>query len=218
MISGVYQIKNKTNGHIYIGSAINIKNRFQNHKKVLRKNTHHSNYLQNAWNKYGENSFDFQTLILCDKQNCILFEQMFIDGYRPEYNICKVAGSTFGFRFTDESKAKISAKAYGNTRKLGHKLSDETKKKLSIAKLGKSVPPFSEEHRQKIGEANSRRILSDETKRKISNSLIGYKHDDEFKEKVSKFQKGRPKSMEMRRKLSESKKLYWAEWRKNNAK
>jgi predicted GIY-YIG superfamily endonuclease len=56
---GVYIINNKLNGHNYIGSSINIKQRFAQHKSTLRHNTHRNQHLQNAWNKYGEENFDF---------------------------------------------------------------------------------------------------------------------------------------------------------------
>lgn len=37
----------------------------------------------------------------------------------------------------------------------GTKMSEESKKKMSKAKLGKKLPPFSEEHKRKISESNS---------------------------------------------------------------
>lgn len=37
----------------------------------------------------------------------------------------------------------------------GTKMSEESKKKMSEIRLGKKLPPFSEEHKRKIGESNS---------------------------------------------------------------
>ena len=56
-ISGVYQIVNELNGHRYIGSSKNIQHRILVHRSALRRNSHHSIYLQNAFNKYG-NEFE----------------------------------------------------------------------------------------------------------------------------------------------------------------
>jgi len=56
MKSGIYQIKNTVNGKRYIGSAVNIKMRFQEHKKSLKKGTN-SKRLQHSWNKHGADSF-----------------------------------------------------------------------------------------------------------------------------------------------------------------
>jgi len=53
MASGIYQIKNTLNGKFYVGSAVNIKQRWSTHISSLNKNNHHSGHLQNAWNKYG---------------------------------------------------------------------------------------------------------------------------------------------------------------------
>lgn len=47
-ISGVYQIVNELNGHRYIGSSKNIQHRILVHRSALRRNSHHSIYLQNA--------------------------------------------------------------------------------------------------------------------------------------------------------------------------
>jgi group I intron endonuclease len=56
---GIYKIFNKVNNKYYIGSSNNIKRRWRDHKKMLRGNRHDNIYLQNSWNKYGENNFDF---------------------------------------------------------------------------------------------------------------------------------------------------------------
>lgn len=57
-ISGVYQIVNELNGHRYIGSSKNIQHRILTHRSSLRRNNHHSIYLQNAFNKYGDDNYN----------------------------------------------------------------------------------------------------------------------------------------------------------------
>ena len=54
---GVYAIVNVFNGKRYVGSSLNVSKRIWAHKSYLRSNNHHSSYLQNSYNKYGENSF-----------------------------------------------------------------------------------------------------------------------------------------------------------------
>lgn len=54
MESGVYKISNKINGKVYIGSSCNLKRRKYSHFSKLRKGLHNNRYLQNSWNKYGE--------------------------------------------------------------------------------------------------------------------------------------------------------------------
>ena len=65
IISGIYCIKNNVNKKMYIGQSSDIYWRWTHHKSDLNHNRHHNNYLQNAWNKYGEKSFDFFILEEC---------------------------------------------------------------------------------------------------------------------------------------------------------
>ena len=60
--SGIYTITNIANGHRYVGSAVDMGRRWSQHKGSLLSNRHHSIYLQRAWNKHGENTFEFEVL------------------------------------------------------------------------------------------------------------------------------------------------------------
>ena len=64
---GIYAIKNKVSGKIYIGQSTNIENRWYKHKTSLRHNYHGNYHLQCSWNKYGEDSFEFSVLEECEK-------------------------------------------------------------------------------------------------------------------------------------------------------
>lgn len=108
MKSGIYQIVNRVNGHSYIGSAIDISGRFRTHKSSLKRNKHHSIYLQRAWNKYGEDNFEFNTLENCEKEHLIKREQYYLNELNPEYNICKIAGNSMGVKHSKESNLKKS--------------------------------------------------------------------------------------------------------------
>jgi hypothetical protein len=59
MIGCFYRIRRVKTGDLYVGSSGNFKIRKKIHLTDLRGNRHHSRYLQNAWNKYGEASFVF---------------------------------------------------------------------------------------------------------------------------------------------------------------
>lgn len=50
-MQGIYCIKNKITGDIYVGSAVSMKKRKHRHFSSLRKNIHHSAYLQRAFKK-----------------------------------------------------------------------------------------------------------------------------------------------------------------------
>ncbi len=110
MTHGVYQIRNIANSKVYIGSAAGhgFVNRRSSHFRLLRMGTHHSIALQRAWNKYGEKSLIFEILLYCDPENCLIYEQLAMDHYKPAYDICPTAGSQLGFKHSLESKLKMS--------------------------------------------------------------------------------------------------------------
>jgi len=57
-----YIIRCKNAKKNYYGSTTNFKKRVKDHKYLLHRNKHHSSHLQNAWNKYGEDAFEFVIL------------------------------------------------------------------------------------------------------------------------------------------------------------
>ena len=64
---GVYQIRNIINNQIYIGSSKNIQKRWKQHIKALCENKHDNIFLQNDWNNYGEDCFEFTILEFCEE-------------------------------------------------------------------------------------------------------------------------------------------------------
>ena len=61
-IKGIYSIRNKENNKRYVGESLDIAIRFKEHKESLKQNKHHSYKLQNDYNKYGVNNFEFEIL------------------------------------------------------------------------------------------------------------------------------------------------------------
>lgn len=61
-ISGIYMIKCLVTGAIYVGSAVNMYQRLNEHRLNHRSNAH----LQNAIAKYGLALFEFGVLLFCD--------------------------------------------------------------------------------------------------------------------------------------------------------
>lgn len=114
-LSGIYKILNKENNKIYVGSASCLARRFSDHKCFLKKNSHKNKHLQNAWNKYGEKSFEFIVIEYLPKEKNILLEreQYFLDLYKSYdreigYNIEKIAGSSLGVKRSEETCKKLS--------------------------------------------------------------------------------------------------------------
>ncbi len=193
-IPGVYQITNKINGNKYIGSSINIWKRWGSHLAELRKNVHTGVHLQNAWNKYGEDNFEFGILIFCDAENTLLYEQLCLDKLKPEYNIATNAfAPARGVKRSDETKAKLRESHLGKTSRLGVKASDETKAKMREVQLGKKHSEESKEKMSNILLGNKRSLgykHTEEAKQNMGKSHIGSKRSEETKEKMRNAQLG----------------------------
>jgi len=131
MLSGIYAIINIYNDKCYIGSAIKLKRRWQDHLKHLKSNKHHSILLQRAFNKHWINPFLFIVIEYCEKDRLIEKELHWMNELKPEYNLAPIAGSCLGYKHTVETKKKMSE---ANKNK---KLSEETKLKISISNKGR---------------------------------------------------------------------------------
>jgi group I intron endonuclease len=178
MATGIYIIKNKVTGDSYVGSAsVCFKSRWGYHTRDLRANKHHSPRLQNSWNKYGADSFEFSILEECGPEVCIAREQFYLDTLRPELNICKIAGSCLGVKHSEETRKRMSISKKGKVSpRKGVVLSEEVKLKMSLAKKGKPSKrknyKHSEEVRMKIAEHNRTRVrvYTEETRKKLSDA------------------------------------------------
>lgn len=137
MKSGIYQITNLVNMKSYVGSSIDIKHRFRAHRFHLKHNKHCNAHLQNAWNKYGEESFEFKILHKCEVKDLLSYEQKFIDQIKPQYNIRTLASSNYGVKYSAESKAKMSLTRLGKHHTL------EAKQKISVGSIAKARPVHS---------------------------------------------------------------------------
>ncbi len=203
-VSGVYCILNVVNQKRYIGSSTkSIRRRLHSHRVQLLSKSHYNSYLQKSWNKYGVRKFRFITLLECLPGECITNEQFFIDKYDSAnrdrgYNLSPTAGNTFGIKFSEESKLKIS------TSKSGKKMPVGFGAKISLAQKGRSK---STEHRLKISMALKGLSKSPEHKAKLSKSLTGKTLSVETKKKLSIAQQNRkrsPLSVETKKKISMS--------------
>ena len=217
--SGVYVIENKINGHQYVGSASYLKRRLGQHRLDLYRKTHGNAYLQNAWNKYGEDAFVFRPILYCDPELLVVLEQRAMDVLEPEYNIAPVAGNNLGMKHSVETRARMSAackrrnykplseghKANISAALMGRKLSDETKAKMSVATKG---------HRRNVGIKHTDERRAKQSAAMMGNQYgLGHKHTPEAIAKLSAFNKGNKYALgckrtpETRAKMSVAQKL-----------
>lgn len=77
--SGIYQIRCKRNGKIYVGSAVNLRTRWDAHRRELRQGAHRNPHLQHAWKLLGEASFELVVLEYVGREQLLEAEQRWID-------------------------------------------------------------------------------------------------------------------------------------------
>lgn len=112
MSIGIYKIQNLFNNKVYIGQSVDIEKRWSTHKAELKNNHHHNTYLQNAWNKYGEKSFEFSIIEECTMHQLDQREIYWIakfNSYENGYNLTSGGGNTDSF-----SKSVIQFDYNGN--------------------------------------------------------------------------------------------------------
>ena len=178
MQSGIYLIACVISGKAYIGSTQNIQARWSNHLSLLRRGKHHSIHLQRAWDKYGDANFSFIILELAPVSALLEREQAWMDSISPAYNIARVAG-----------------------RQTGVKLSEETRQKMSAARIGKTP---SDETRAKMAAWQIGRTRTEETRRRMSQS----KRDSGSGKGRPAWNKGKMHSEETRQKMRLARKAY----------
>ncbi len=173
MKSGIYIITNLRNGKIYIGSAMNLQRRWQLHLSRLNRNVHKNKYLQNSWNKYGSEYFDFEPLEYCEIENLIEREQYYLDLLKPYlkengYNVSPTAGSNLGYKHSEASKLKQVLAQYGKISTIGP-MSLEARINMSLAQSNRK-------NNHTIGN-KYRRQLSDQEVREIRANKYMYQRE-----------------------------------------
>lgn len=176
----IYKIINTINNKFYVGSTTNTKERFRTHRSRLRRGKHHSQHLQAAWNKYGEQAFVFHVIqTLPEGESLQAAEDVWLAEHvgkphcynksrysdTPMRGIAKEDHPSFGRPKTEEERQAISAtlkefyaKDITNHPRFGKTHSEETKALIRAKKLENPQRPWlgkerSEETKKKVGDA-----------------------------------------------------------------
>jgi group I intron endonuclease len=224
----IYKIVNLVNDKFYVGSTNNQRERFRTHRNKLRRGVHHCAHLQASWNKYGEEKFTFKVIAnvpdgesLQEAEDAWLISHVgkshcYNAGLRsgaPMRGIQKERHPNFGKPISEEQRQQISttlkdfyAQDYFNHPRVGKQHTEETKAKISAAKMANPVAPWegkqrSEETKAKIGDTQRGkpkgpgRKVSEAGKAKIRANIeagrshmhwLGRTHTEEAKEKMRK--------------------------------
>ena len=103
---GIYRWINNLNGKTYIGSSNNLSVRFYTYYS-LRYLAKSNRPMERALLKYGFSNFSLEILEYCTLDNLLEREQYYLDNLKPDYNIVEIAGSTLGYKHTEESLKKM---------------------------------------------------------------------------------------------------------------
>lgn len=196
---GVYLIRNRVDGKVYVGSSVNISKRWSEHRAKLERGTHHSAHLQRAWKKCGADAFEWLIIEPCDAAARIEREQHWADyfgSYRDTsgYNIRKRVETNHAIVPTRETREKMSAARRGKVNspeararisaaRIGHEVTTETRAKISATKARRyaegwrpsfvppPTPPIAPERVVEV-----RRLLAEGKTQRVIEALTGVSH------------------------------------------
>jgi len=92
---GIFQVKNKVNGKMFIGSGTNVPAKINKFKFELKYLSSKIKELQKDYDTYGEENFSFVVIDRLEpkegetinyKEELETLEQMWIEKLKPEYN------------------------------------------------------------------------------------------------------------------------------------
>ena len=90
--SGVYQVKNLTNGKVLLASSLNLEGLLNRNRFTLRTNSHPNKELQKDWNELSPDQFLFEILEVVQvqddpnfnlKDELALLEQIWLEKLQP---------------------------------------------------------------------------------------------------------------------------------------
>lgn len=188
---GVYLITNTINQHKYVGSSVNIRRRWREHRSSLNRGTSTCTVLQRAWNLYGEDAFAYSVLeYVSARGELAAKEQYYINKMQPEYNAQPIVDRPGPRIYSAETRAKLSAASKGR------KQTEEHKEHMRQIMTGRQFTPEWIEH---LKEAQARRVITEEEKAAFQARM----NDPEIAAKRNRAIKGKKRTPEQRQRFSE---------------
>lgn len=188
----VYKLTHKETGQFYIGSRTCKNLKLPSYEDIIK--------YKSSSIKVKELGFEnFNVEIIAeffDRIHAYEFEQLLIyENFKDPLNIngcCHVAGkrrfSNLGVEFTEDHKNKISESHKGKS------FSDQSRKKMSLAKSGNNHPNFGKPRTQitkeKLSQKNTGENHPNFGCKGCDNPRYGMKHSEESKKKMSESRSG----------------------------
>jgi group I intron endonuclease len=153
--TGVYCLLNLINGHIYIGSSVNIAIRMKNYSNAafLKHKKNKNMPIIQALLKYGQEHFAVLIVEHVSSKQLTIRETLYIMELLPYYNVLKQGYSSLGYKHTEATKHMLSELAKNR------KHSEKTKSLISKALVGENNPFYNKNHsfesKIRMIEANS---------------------------------------------------------------
>jgi group I intron endonuclease len=134
-MKGIYSITCIPENKKYIGSSVNIKRRWSEHRRELRNQLHRNCFLQLDWDCYGDENFTFEVLEETENSQLIAREHYWTNFYKDNYNIVKDSWNPMREPEYVE-KMMETKRARGNKLTFRQKLDENTVKEI-ITRINK---------------------------------------------------------------------------------
>lgn len=202
-IQAVYIIKNTTSGKFYIGSSIDVEDRFKRHLKELECGKHHNIKMQNDYNLYGKSSFILDILEIISDRNILKNrEDYYIDTLKAKDLGYNIASANFGDCLSHHPNRD---KIVENITKAIHKRYDDMteEERKNLGRWGEDNPHWNPTFIRSCKKCGKRinhdpkkrtglcKHCSDNNRKGEKNPFYGKTHSAETRKKLSEAQKNR---------------------------
>lgn len=238
MKSGIYMIKCRETGKVYIGHSLNMKSRYQTHLAHLKSGRHGNPHLLNSFKKYGKESLEFLIVEKCNSENLLEREYFWIDYFKStnpkfgfnimfnkknekqRFEICNSEIYRENMRFLVKKRwenpeyAKKNIEAIQNSHKernqRGEVLSILTPESKKKSRASCSTPKFLKELSER-----SKRQLEDPEQRKIALKTLEEGRNNPLR--IENLRKAK-QCPEYKKMIAEKTRLSWIKRREKNVK
>lgn len=205
IIIGAYVLTDSYTGQFYIGSSVDVNNRFNEHIQTLNRNVHQNLNLQNLWNT-GRCSLELQIFPTETREAAYSLEQELIINNKDSTLLLNIGLGVFGgdnitlhpnrkniisqikntltntiTKLTQEERISTYSRKGSDNGMYGKTHTPDVKKRLSEARTGKkhtTTWTLTDEQRTKISEQAKLRVGE-------LNPFYGKQHTIETKKKIS---------------------------------